>query len=200
MEKIINLCKENNIFLIFPSTASFHFKNKRKISDKIKVINDYTLGKKRCEEMILKKNKKNTLKFTILRIFNVYGGTINNRYYISKIIKKFKKKNVVLKFSDNIRDYIHIWDLIELIKKCISRSYSGIFEVGSGKNISIKNLSEILSKLSDKNHKITYINPKKTNKNYYSKANIKKTIKVFNWKPKIKLEKGLKDLIKNHSK
>ena len=136
--------------------------------------------------------------FTILRIFNVYGGTINNKYYISQIIKKFKRIEVKVKFKDNIRDYIHILDLINLIKKCVLYNKNGTFEVGSGKSVSIDNLTQILKKLSNKNHKIIYLEPKKSKKNYYSKANINKTIKAFKWKPKIKLEKGLKDLIKNH--
>jgi len=198
MKIIINLCKENNLHLIFPSTASFYFKNKKKISDKIKVINEYTLAKKKCEEMILKENDNHNLMFTILRIFNVYGGTINNRYYISKIIKKFKKKKVKIKFKDNIRDYIHILDLTNLIKKCILNSKNGTFEVGSGNEISIEQLTKILEKVSNKNHTISFLEPKKTKNNFYSKVDITKTTKVFKWKPKIKLEEGLKNLIKSY--
>jgi len=200
MKKIINICKQNNIFLIFPSTASFHFQNKKKISNEIKVINEYTLAKKKCEKLILKEYDKKSLRFTILRIFNVYGGTINNRYYINQIIKKFKNIQVKIKFRDNIRDYIHILDLMSLIKKCILQNKNGIFEAGSGKSVSIKSLSETLNQLSNKNHKIIYLDPKKTKKNYYSKASINRTIKTFKWKPKIKLEQGLTDLIKDNLK
>ena len=148
--------------------------------------------------MILKKKRDVNLMSTILRIFNVYGETVNNKYFINQIIKKFKKNKVEIKFKDNVRDYIHILDLINLIKKCVLYSKNGTFEVGSGKNLSIKNLVHILKKLSNKDHKIIYLDPKKSKKNNYSKADIKKTIKAFKWKPKIKLEKGLKDLIKNH--
>ena len=135
-----------------------------------------------------------------MRIFNVYGGTINNRYYINQIIKKFKNIQVKIKFRDNIRDYIHILDLMSLIKKCILQNKNGIFEAGSGKSVSIKSLSETLNQLSNKNHKIIYLDPKKTKKNYYSKASINRTIKTFKWKPKIKLEQGLTDLIKDNLK
>tara|TARA_B100001989_G_C24544479_1_gene469805 strand:+ start:185 stop:988 length:804 start_codon:yes stop_codon:yes gene_type:complete len=195
MKKIINICKENKIFLIFPSTASFNFKNKKRISNEIKVINEYTLAKKKCEKLILKEYKKKNLNFTILRIFNVYGGTTNNKYYINHLIKKFKNTTVKIKLGENVRDYIHILDLISLIKKCILLKKNGIFEAGSGKNVSIKGLSDILSDLSSKNHKIVYLEPNKTEKNYYSKSKISKTIKTFKWKPKIKLEQGLRDLI-----
>jgi UDP-glucose 4-epimerase len=198
VEKVINICIENNIHMIFPSTASFYFKNQKKISDKIRVINKYTLAKKKCEEMISKKRDRYNLMFTILRIFNVYGGTINNRYYISKIIKKFKRKKIKIKFKDNIRDYIHILDLTSLIKKCILNIKNGTFEVGSGNSVSIEQLTKILVKLSNKDHTISYVEPKKTKNNFYSKADITKTTKAFKWKPKIKLEEGLKDLIKSY--
>lgn len=198
MKTVLNLCKENNLHLIFPSTASFYFKNQKKISDEIKVINEYTLAKKKCEDMILKARDHYNLMFTVLRIFNVYGGTINNKYYISKIIKKFKKKEVKIKFKDNVRDYVHILDLINLIKKCILNVKNGIFEVGSGNSVSIEQLAKIIEKLSNKDHKIRYMEPKKTRNNFYSKADIAKTFKTFNWKPKIQLKEGLKDLVKNY--
>jgi nucleoside-diphosphate-sugar epimerase len=192
IEKVIKICIENKLFLIFPSTACFKYKNKKRTSNNINVINNYTYSKKKCEKKILLSN----LKYCILRIFNVYGGDAKNRYYISFIINQFyKKKNLVIKFKNNYRDYIHVNDLCNLIYKVIIKNKTGIYEAGSGKNISIKKLVFLIKNIYHKYRTINFVKPHKTKNNFYSLSKIKKTMKTFDWKPKVLLKKGLENLI-----
>jgi len=192
IEKVIKICTENKLFLIFPSTACFKYKNKKRISNNIKVINYYTYSKKKCEKKILLSN----LKYCILRIFNVYGGNIKNRYYISFIVNQFyKKKNLFIKFKNNYRDYIHVNDLCNLIYKVIIKNKTGIYEAGSGKNISIKKLVLLIKNIYFSNRTINFVKPYKTKNNFYSLSKIKKTMKTFHWKPRVLLKKGLENLI-----
>jgi|TARA_B110000114_G_C15059133_1_gene384594 nucleoside-diphosphate-sugar epimerase len=197
INKVIKICENNNLFLIFPSTASFKFKNKKRVKNNLNVINNYTFAKDYCEKKILLSNKINNLKFTIFRIFNVYGSSVNNRYYISTIIKEFINisDKIKIKYYKNIRDYIHIKDLSDLIYKSISKKSTGIFEVASGKSISIKNLATKIRNNYFPKKDLIFINPAKSKVNDYSKSNIKSTLKVFNWRPKISIENGLKKLI-----
>ncbi len=199
MNKIIKICQSNKLFLIFPSTASFNFKGKVKINNNIKIINYYTWAKSECEKKIISKSKNGKLNYTILRIFNVYGETIKNKYYISRLIKIFKKakkfERIKIKFSENVRDYIHVSDLNYLFLKVIKKKQKGIFEVGSGRSLTIKSLSNKINDLFDKKNALIFINPKKSPKNFYSKSNIKNTKKVFKWVPRIKLLNGLRQLV-----
>lgn len=192
--KIINICIRNNIFLIFPSTSSFVYKNKKRVSEEINAFNYYTIAKKKIENLILDNYQYKKLKFTIIRIFNVYGENINSKSFISNIFKQFKEGLINIKYYENVRDYLHIKDLLSLIKKCIIKKKIGIYEAGSGKSISIKKLARIISKNTKMKHKINFLKPRKTKKNFYSKSNIKKTINAFNWKPKIFIEYGIKKL------
>jgi nucleoside-diphosphate-sugar epimerase len=199
MNRIIKICQKHKLFLIFPSTASFDFRRKKKINNNIKIINYYTQAKSECEKLILSANKSKYINFTILRIFNVYGDNYENRYYISKIIRNFKKakkfEKINIKFSENVRDYINISDLNTLLLKVIRKKNNGIFEVGSGKSLTIKNLSIIINKIFKKKNKLIFMSPKKSVKNFFSRSNIKNTKKVFNWSPRVKLTNGLKKLI-----
>ncbi len=199
MEKVVDICLKNKLFLIFPSTASFSFNNKTRVNDNLKIFNNYTKAKDACEKIILKCNKLYNLNYTILRIFNVYGNNIDNRYYISQIIKKFKQSKkfstINIKFSENVRDYINIDDLNLLLLKVIKKYKNGIFEVGSGKKISIRKLSEILNEILKKENNLKFMNPHKTKINSYSESKIKKTVKTFSWTPKIELKNGLKKFI-----
>ena len=195
--KVIKICVKNNIFLIFSSTASLRFKNKKRLSNNINVFNYYTRSKNQCENMILESKSKKNLKYTILRIFNVYGEDINNKSHISNIINEFKKPKIKIniKHCDNVRDFIHVKDLCGLIYKITNINKVGTFEAASGKNISIKNLVIKIKKLFKIKKTIYFANPKSSNFNSYSKSNIKKTINTFRWKPKISLDSGLKKLV-----
>ena len=194
--KILKLCVENQIKLIFPSTCTYLYdkKNKR-VSQKIFPLNKYAQSKIQCENEILKYKKKFNLNFLILRIFNVYGTKINNRGVIPSLVLKLKKNKILkLKHSKNIRDFIHINDLLRLLLKTIIVNKNGVFEVGSGKTISIKDLAYKIIKIFKYKSKLIIIKPYMSKKNYFSKSNINKTIKAFSWKPRVKLEEGLKQI------
>ena len=93
LTKIIKLCAKNDIRLIFPSTCSYKY-NKffKRISEKIFPINKYSASKIECENLIIDFSKRNKLDFIIFRIFNVYGGDLNNRSVVTSLIKRQKKK------------------------------------------------------------------------------------------------------------
>ena len=142
IRKVLKICKNNDIKLIFPSTASYKYNNMERISKNIYPINKYTSSKIDCEKEILNFSKKNNLKYYIFRIFNVYGGSLKNRWVVAALIKKIKNNNLIkIQYSKNTRDFINISDLCNLFKKSLRKNISGIFEVGTGKSISIKYLA-----------------------------------------------------------
>ena len=195
MDRVIKLCRDKKLFLIFPSTACFKYRRKRRISSSINVINYYTYSKKECEKKILLSG----LRYCVLRIFNVFGGDTKNRYYISFIINQFfKKKTLNIKFRNNYRDYIHINDLCNLIYKVMTKNKTGIYEAGSGQSTSIQKLVFLIKDIYLNSKTINFIKPDKSPKKSYSSSKIKQTKQIFNWKPKICLKKGLKNLIINN--
>ena len=199
LKKILIYCKKNNLNLIFPSTSSFKYIKKKRINNSINPYNYYALAKKNCEDLILQFNKDKNLNYNILRIFNVYGGDINNKYYISKLIRLFKQakkfSKIEIKYFKNTRDFINIEDLFSLITKVIKKKINGTFEVGSGKSISIKSLAKKINKISQKKINLIFSKPQISRFNSFSKSHIKKTIKHFNWKPNININRGLRKLI-----
>jgi nucleoside-diphosphate-sugar epimerase len=196
IKKVLNFCNINNLFLIFPSTASFKYSNFKRLSDDINPINLYSLSKKISEKEILKKALHKNLRYTILRIFNVYGGSKKNRWVVASLIKRFKKENILsLTNSHNIREFIHIEDLCKLFVKVVRLNIVGKYEVSSGKQITILSLAKKIKVIFNYKNKIQLIKPYKSKFNNYSKSSIKKTIKDFNWKPKINIDKGLRKLL-----
>ena len=68
INKVIKICEQNKLFLIFPSTAAFKFRYKKKITNDINIINNYTFSKDQCEKEILKAYKNKKLKYIILTL------------------------------------------------------------------------------------------------------------------------------------
>jgi len=194
MLKILSLCSGNNIKLIFPSTCTYKYnKFNKRTSEQIHPINNYSKSKIQCEKNILLYQKKFDLNFFIFRIFNVYGNTINNKSVIASLIKKLRKhKATKLVYSENVRDFIHIDDILTLFVKSLNINTSGIYELGSEETVSIKNLALMIKEIYSYKSKIIFTKPYKSVSNNFSKSNIKKTKSTFSWKPIITLKEGLK--------
>ena len=197
IDRVLKICSKNNIKFIFPSTALYkHDNNGKRLSNKISVVNDYASSKLICEKKIIELNKKKDLEFFIFRIFNVYGGSLKNRWVVASLVKKFKSlQKITIANSGNYRDFINISDLNDLFFKSLKKNDSGIFEVGTGKATSIRNLAYLIKKLLRINIKIYFTKPARSKTNFYSKAQIKKTKNFFSWQPKIDLKNGLKRVI-----
>ena len=188
-DKIIDFCKKNKIKLIFPSSANyFPSKKPHKEDDDMFVYNLYNQAKIICEEKILL-TKKN-LKYSILRIFNVYGQ--NGHSFVDNLIRINKKKKVQKKYNLNdVLDFIHIDDLINALEKTLYLKKNFILNIGYGKSYSQKTIFNLLKKKG-----INY------NQNFYTdkkncrvvKSNISLAKKKLKWKPNISLLKYAKKI------
>ncbi len=75
-----------------------------------------------------------------------------------------------------------------------STDYAGsqkeIFNMGSGKLASLKQILKIIGKISGKDIKLQYLSDKKENKGWVI-TNQQKIQSKLNWEPKVSLENGL---------
>ena len=132
-----------------------------------------------------------------LRFFNVYGPRQRASGAYGGVLSIFLKQTIYNKpltitgDGNQTRDFIHVYDLVSAIiialnKKNISEN---IFNIGSGNNISINNVTKLIG------GKIVNI-PKRPGDADHSAADIKKIKKNLKWKPKISLKNGLLMLLK----
>ena len=116
-----------------------------------KPVNQYGVSKLSAEFYINAYNKLYNIKTVILRFSNVYGpGSANKNNIIPLFIKKLLKKDICFVHGDGLqtRDFVYIDDLCSAIIKCIKNNkISGkTFQIGSGKQTTILNLSKIIAK------------------------------------------------------
>ena len=102
-----------------------------------------------------------------------------------------------------MRDFLHVDDLSNAIYLCLkskNKKKINIFNLGSGKSISIGFIVKKLINISNKKLKLVflpYIKSKEDIGDKNHKANIKKIKKILNWRPQIDINQGLKKFYEN---
>ena len=164
---------------------------------KIDLKNPYAVTKYMGEELVMKYASIYRMPNISFRFFNVYGPRLNTSGQYSAVMGNFleqKKKNkplTVVGDGKQTRDFIHVYDLANAFLKVIkSRTVNEIFNLGSGKKISINVIAKIFG------GKKKFI-PKRLGEPKNSLANISKIKKKINWTPKISIEDGIKNLLKS---
>lgn len=75
----------------------------------------------------------NVLNLAWLRIFQPYGPMQNSRRLFPTLLKQISEGGeIVIKFPFQIRDWIHVTDICQVVSFVIERNLSGIFDVGTG--------------------------------------------------------------------
>ena len=142
-------------------------------------------------------------KFTIIRHSNIYGP--HDKYDLDKshvfgatITKVMKAKDDLEVWGDGseIRDFLHVDDLVDFIKTAISKQKTQyeIYNCGSGKAITIKQLCNLIVKISKKPLKINF-NKDKPTIAFDMFLNCTKAKRELGWEQKIQIESGIKKTI-----
>ena len=166
-------------------------------NEKINPIYPYALTKYLGEQIIMHWSKVYKLSAISLRLFNVYGPRSRTSGTYGAMFGTFlaqKINNLPLTIvGDGMqsRDFTYISDIIDvLVIVSKSKIFSDIFNVGSGQSVSVNYIVKLL------NGKRVEI-PKRPGEPDVTFANIKKIRNRLKWKPKVKIEQGIKLLIEN---
>jgi UDP-glucose 4-epimerase len=203
---LINFCKKNKINkFIFASSFTVYGDNKS-----TEILNEenncnpksfYAVSKYASEKYLQILCEKFSIKWNILRMFNVYGpGQDMNRIDqgIVSIYLNYIKNHKILPVKGSLerfRDLIYIDDVLDAWVLCLEdkKNYNQIFNLGSGEKTYVKDMIKEIIKLYNKKNKIKVKVIGSTPgdiKGCY--ANITKIKKSLSFKPKIKFKKGIK--------
>jgi len=130
---------------------------------------------------------------TILRLGHVYGPNDPHPKVLQSFITSINNNKSPIIYGDgsDLRDYVHIHDVINAILKIIERKIPGIFNLASEQSFSIKELAEIV--ISHKNIPIIYNERLQQKTNYI--FDISKFRNTFNYKTSILIEDGIRELL-----
>lgn len=164
-------------------------------------ISLYGLANLMIEKYIELYCNENNLGFVILRLSNVYGPGQWKAGIIPSIITKLLKKEKPVIYSKGMqtRDFLYIDDVIDALIIVSKKTKGEIYNVGSNKEISLKEIFELTKKLLNAKTNPIY-------KNIVSKETIRSSIdaskikKEFYWNPKTDIKNGLLKTIEWHKK
>lgn len=185
--------------ILFISTISVYGNTKlKKIKEenKLNPISDYSLNKVIAETICKNFYQNFNIDVLILRGSSLYGPGLRRQMIHDVCSKIAKKQNIFYGSGKEVRDFIHINDFIELIKRVIIKGFNGylVVNAGSGNGIKIADVINYILKKLKKNVKPKF-------NNFGSKVNPISLVpnivkaKKFNWSPKVNFYKGLNEYI-----
>lgn len=197
--KIINVKKIKKI--IFTSSLYvYDKKNKKKIEfHKCKPYTNYGKSKLFGEKIFKTFVKNKKIQLVIFRLFFTFGlNQYSGQGYPSVIYKTLKKiilnKSPIIKNDGSQQlDYTHVDDVTRALIAPLHKKSSGTYNISSGKGISINNLIKKILMITKSRLKPLYFGCD-TTKNTVKIGSNKKIFKTFKWKPKIKLDYGIKKI------
>ena len=137
----VNLKKRKIIIFFSSSSHVYNFSNiPIKENYKIKPSSFYGKTKFLAEKKFFNKKYKYH-KYFIARIFSIYHTKQKKPFLYPSIkykLKKLKSNKIYIKNANHIRDFLNADDLIKIILKIFDKKLTGIYNIGSGKGISIK--------------------------------------------------------------
>jgi len=202
---ILHSCKKNNIKkIIIASSAAVYGEGEQNkaLTEQIhkNPTSPYGESKIKMEKEVLKYCSNNEINFVILRFFNIYGigQTIEYAGVITKFLERIKENKSIIIFGDGkqTRDFISVHDVIDSIQNAITYKKNGIFNIASGKSISINDLAKLMISLSGKELDIQIMSSKKGDIRF-NQADISFAKKKLLFIPKIELKNGIKELFLN---
>ena len=157
----------------------------------------YALTKRLGEELVMHWAQVYKLPTLSLRFFNVYGtrsrtsGTYGAVFGVFLAQKLNGKPLTIVGDGEQTRDFTYVTDVADaMLAAAQSERVGEIYNIGSGKTISINHLVKLLG--GDK----VYI-PKRPGEPDCTFADIKKTTSELGWYPKVSIEEGVANILAN---
>lgn len=178
--------------IIYTSSSAVYRLSESISSEKFDQFNRqlYSSFKLAAEKMIINYAQKNNKDYFIMRLFNTYGDPNDEFSFIERIIKAKKDNKQITLINDglSLRDFVHLDDISRIYKLFLQKELKrGIYDVGTGRGILIKNILDI--------SKISQSKVKRLNKIEELQNSIADTTKLFSQIPNFKF-KNLTQYIK----
>jgi UDP-glucose 4-epimerase len=132
----------------------------------------------------------------VLRLFNVYGPGQTGPYagVITKFVERARRGLPPVIYGDGTqtRDFIHVSDVARFVEAVLDRGAAGVYNVGTGRAVSIRELALFVMRLAGLGGEPAYAPPRPGDIRH-SAADITKA-RSLGWEPRVMVEEGLRGL------
>lgn len=214
-KKVWKSCLKYGLPLIYASSAATYGKGEHGYADdhqvvkKLRPLNEYGVSKNEFDKWVLHQKKKPYF-WAGLKFFNVYGPNEYHKGRMASVIfhsynqikktgkiKLFKSHNPEYKDGEQMRDFVYIKDVLNICLFFMQhRKNSGIYNVGTGKARTFKDLANSIFNCLNLKSEIIFIDTPmdvRANYQYFTQATMDK-LKGIGYNEKYySLENGIKD-------
>ena len=196
-------------FVLASSCAVYGDTKTLPINEKLepKPLSPYASHKLGAEKYAKKIHEKHGLETVSLRYFNVYGPRQKYGPYsgvISVIVNRLLENKPPIIYGDGTqtRDFINVKDVVEANMLALSKksAIGEVFNIGSGKAITINKLTEVLQKIMGKTDVEPVHVEHRPGDIKHSYGDITKAKRKLKYLSHIQLEQGLREFVKSYSK
>jgi UDP-glucose 4-epimerase len=210
---VLNSAIKNKVEkVLFASSGAVYGEAKRIPQDESHPLEPhwpYGVSKLCAERYCIQYSKLYGLNVTVFRYSIVYGP----REWFGRVLTMFIKRifleskpPVIFGDGTQTRDYIYVKDLVEAHMLAIENDKSAgcVFNISSGKRVSLRDLAMLLLRVSGKNLEIIFDNPMEGKASRYQPERIRlpgelktllldnsKANAILGWRPKMELREGV---------
>jgi len=227
-KKIWSYCTEKNIPLVYASSAATYgdgelgYKDDHDLPYKLNPLNPYGKSKNEFDKWALEESKKSKVKsqkpapsnWYGLKFFNVYGPNEYHKERMASVIfhsfnqikstgkvKLFKSHKPEYKDGEQLRDFVYVKDVVDICYWLMNeKPVSGLYNLGTGKARTFKDLVTAIFKSLDKEPVIEFIDTPidiRDKYQYFTEADMNKLRNVGYKEDFYSLEEGVETYVKN---
>ncbi|RMG40219.1 MAG: NAD-dependent epimerase/dehydratase family protein [Candidatus Dadabacteria bacterium] len=156
----------------------------------------YGLAKRVSELYLDLWRRQFKLPFTALRLSNVYGPR-QNPHGEAGVVAIFSKKLIagerprINGSGEQTRDFVYVGDVAEAVRKVVAEKPAGIFNIGTGRETSVNQLYQIITRSLDMEVEPEY-GPPAPGEQMRSCIDPSLALRTFGWQPTVSIDDGIK--------
>jgi nucleoside-diphosphate-sugar epimerase len=197
--EVLNYCRTHGSHLIYISSYLYGNPEQLPVPEtaELSVNNPYAFTKKLAEETCQFYAENFDFRVTVLRPFNVYGPGQSENFIVPALIAQVATGEAIrVKDLELKRDYLYINDLVQAIVLAIDcKEKYAVFNIGSGKSYSGKELIEIIQKHEGTDLPVYSKSERRKNEIMNTIADIRNAKEQLSWEPQWTLSEGIKDML-----
>jgi nucleoside-diphosphate-sugar epimerase len=205
-ENILNSAVKNKVKKVIFGSSSEVYGDSKELMKEDAILSPkstYAVTKLVGEEYCKAFYQRYGLEFVILRYFNVYGPRQDERFVISRFMRRLMDNQVLYIYGDGkqTRDFTYIEDAVNITMLSATKDAAkcDALNVGAGATTSINELAKVIIKVMGMDaRKPVYIDYDKTRPReieiYSRTADISKTQNKLQYVSKISLDEGIRQL------
>lgn len=195
----LDYCKRHTAKFIFLSSYMYGDAGHLKIPEtaSISAKNPYALTKLFGEQLCNIYSENFGVETRIIRPFNVYGPGQSDAFLMPKLVQEARtRRKIHVKDLEPRRDYVFVDDLVQAIIKLID--YSGhhrVFNVGTGRSFSVRDVIDVLEKLIEGTIDVTSDQIRRPGEIMDTVADIGLARWELDWSPQYSLAAGISRML-----